>query len=210
MTANGPGSQGLCAKSPGGFWRPSVTMRAFLLCLPQIVSSKCRDSISVLGLFLGKGHSSGRKPLIVWPHRTVIICSFSVKLSSLGTELSALQLPWWALPQEHTHRSRDKWPREGGVGEGWAMTLGGPEVEGKGWFPGKYQKCHLRGSCTNNSPFISTVSLQLWRQDQGYPDCIVCVCVCVCLRDQELGMCVWVRGRWAVPEGQRASGTCCN
>ena len=172
-------------------------MRAFFLCLPQIVSSKCRDSVSVLGLFLSKGHSSGRKPLIVWPHRTVIICSFSVKLSSLGTERSALQLPWRALPQEHTHRSRDKWPHEGGMGVGWAMTLGGPEVEGKGWFPGKYPKCHLRGSWNNNSPFISTISLRLWRQDQGYSDCsvCVCVCVCVCLRGQELGMCVWVGGR---------------
>lgn len=88
-------------------------MKAFLLCLPQIHSSKRRDLISVLGLFLGKGHGSGRKQLIVQPYRTVIICSFSVQLSSLGTELKTLWLALLAPPQEHTHMSLDEWPCEG-------------------------------------------------------------------------------------------------
>lgn len=36
--------------------RNSMTMRAFLVCLPHILCSKWRGLTSVLGLFLGKGH----------------------------------------------------------------------------------------------------------------------------------------------------------
>lgn len=68
-----------------------------------------------------------------------------------------------APPQEPAHMSRINYCEEncghGGVDNDSESGQG----EGKGWFPRKYEKWHLRGSSTNNWPLIPTLSLQLCR-----------------------------------------------
>lgn len=71
---------------------------------------------------------------------------------------------------------------------------------------------YLRGSWTNNQPFIPTRSLQLCRQDHGYPG-MQCVCVCAraceCQGDQD--WCVGMsRREMEGPEVQRVSCTFCD